>query len=364
MTAADMGAPARERHRASGHQALDTLARCRELVLPALRDAVARLHPEVGRIAAYSLGWCDADGTPQEDGAGKALRPALAVLAAETVGGKAQDAVPAAVAVELVHVFSLVHDDIIDGDERRRHRPTAWKAFGSGPALLAGDGLLALALDALAESTLHLLPRIRSEALHTLTGSLVELVNGQAADTAFERLPWTGREAVTVAQYNAMAAGKTGSLLGCSAALGALLGGADVDTADAMGRMGRNLGAAFQAVDDLLGIWGDPDVTGKPVFNDIRRRKKTLPVVAALAHGPAPDRLAALLAAPAEEGGEAGALDRIADLIREAGGRTFTVAQANRDLDRALRTLHGVSVDPAATAELMALAEFVVNRTH
>ncbi|MEV1023673.1 polyprenyl synthetase family protein [Streptomyces sp. NPDC050264] len=332
-----------------------TLERCRALVTPALRAAVERLAADVGAMAAYTFGWQDADGTPLAGAAGKGLRPAFAVLAAEAVGAPAEAAVPGAVAVELVHAFSLVHDDIMDGDERRRHRDTVWKAYGVGPAVLAGDALLALAVDTLAAAAPE---QDRAAAMDILTTALLELVNGQAADVAFETRPWTGPGAVSVDEYTAMAVGKTGSLLGCSAGLGALLGGAAPDTVAALDRMGRDVGLAFQAVDDLLGVWGDPALTGKPVRNDLREHKKTLPVVSALASGtPAGARLAGLL-------GDDAYLHEAARAIEAAGGRAFTSALAERHLERARLALDRVATDRAAAESLGALAAFAVTRTH
>ncbi|MFC7721898.1 polyprenyl synthetase family protein [Nonomuraea recticatena] len=226
------------------------LARCRQLLEPAMRATVADLHPWTERMAAFTLGWSDIDGTPVEADTGKGLRPALAMLCAEAAGGTFESAVPGAVAVELVHVFSLVHDDIIDSDERRRHRPAVWKAYGVGPAVLAGDALLALAVRSAASGP-H-----AAAAASLLSSALVELVHGQTLDMAFEERPWTGPEAVTVAEYTSMAADKTGSLIGCAAALGVTFAGAPAVLATRMYGMGRDLGLAFQMVDDVLGIWG------------------------------------------------------------------------------------------------------------
>ncbi|WP_162795519.1 polyprenyl synthetase family protein, partial [Nonomuraea lactucae] len=288
------------------------LARVRELLEPALRDTVAGLHPWGGDMAAFSLGWTEADGTPLDGHGGKRLRPALTLLCAEAVGGSAERAVPGALAVELVHVFSLVHDDIIDHDERRRHRESVWKAYGVGPAIITGDALLALAIRRLAAAG-------SPSAMSHLSAALVELVHGQSEDMAFEDRPWTGRAAVTIDEYCAMAARKTGALLGCAAAVGVALGGGPADLAERMYRVCRELGVAFQIVDDLLGIWGDPDITGKPIYSDLRRGKKTLPVLAALADGgPAATDLAALLAS-GEVTDES--LRHAAHLVERAGGR-------------------------------------------
>ncbi|MBF8189306.1 polyprenyl synthetase family protein [Nonomuraea sp. K274] len=335
-----------------GHPAFDrpggeAIDRCRRLLDPALRQAVSVLHPWGARMAAFTLGWSDVDGRPADGDGGKSLRPAFAMLSAEAVGGAAESALPAAVAVELVHAFSLVHDDIIDNDERRRHRDALWKAYGVGPALLAGDALLALAVGQLAS---------RPEAMRHLSAALIELVQGQTADMAFENRPWSGPNQVTIAEYTEMAAGKTGGLLGAAAAAGVALGGAP-ELSDRMWTMGRDLGVAFQIVDDMLGIWGDPGLTGKPVHSDLRRDKKTFPVLAALNSGDRPARaLAALL--------ESGATDEesvqeAAALVERAGGRAAARAAADSYVAAALATMDEHL--PHAT-DLRALCAALVNR--
>ncbi|MGW4569354.1 polyprenyl synthetase family protein, partial [Streptomyces sp. NPDC004561] len=273
------------------------LARCRELVRPALTEAVARMHPWVAEMAAYSFGWCEVGGAPAAAPGGKGVRQALAVLGAEAAGADGKAGVPAAVAVELVHAFSLLHDDIMDGDTTRRRRPAVWQAYGTGPAVLAGDALFALAVDTLAAA-----PR-GPGAVRLLSAALADLVRGQADDLLFADRPCEGPERVTEREYRSMAEGKTGALLGCAAALGAALGGAPEATVHALDRAGRRLGIAFQLVDDVLGIWGDPAVTGKPAGGDLREGRKTFPVLVALG-SPAGRRLPALLGSP-ERAGEA-----------------------------------------------------------
>nr|WP_237519638.1 polyprenyl synthetase family protein [Streptomyces sp. HUCO-GS316] len=335
------------------HAPLDTpqvLDRCRALVRPALRDAVARLHPWVGEMAAYSFGWCEVGGAPARASGGKGVRQALAVLGAEAAGAPGRAGVTAAVAVELVHVFSLVHDDIMDGDPARRGRPTVWSAYGTGPAVLAGDGLFALAVQTLAETAAG------PEALRLLSTALGDLVHGQADDLLFASRPWTGPRRVRPEEYRAMAEHKTGALLGCAAALGALLGGAPPATVAALDRAGRQLGTAFQIVDDVLGIWGDPEVTGKPVHADLRERKKTYPVLAALGSPlPAAGRLATLL----ESAGEPA---EAAALIEKAGGRSAALSRARRCVDSAEAALAGVPLEGRAAGELRSLLAFLVRR--
>ncbi|MGW1071991.1 polyprenyl synthetase family protein [Streptomyces sp. NPDC002537] len=333
------------------------LARSRALVEPALRAAVGSLHPEPRRMASFSFGWCEADGTPCAGSGGKGVRQALAVLATEAVGAPGGFAVPAAVAVELIHVFSLVHDDIMDGDERRRHRDTAWKAFGTGPAVLAGDALFALGVRTLAAAGGgHVGP-----AVGLLAEALGDLVHGQADDLLFETRPWTGPEAVGLPEYRAMAARKTGSLLACATALGPVLAGASPGEVGALSEAGRLLGPAFQAVDDLLGVWGDPLTTGKPVHSDLRRRKKTLPVLAALASGgAAADRLAGLLGAPGPL--SAADAERAAALVEAAGGREFALAEARRHVAAARERFAAVAVVESAADEFAALSTYLLDR--
>ncbi|MEE1754658.1 polyprenyl synthetase family protein [Streptomyces sp. SP18CS02] len=348
---------------ATAPSAAESLSRCRALVEPALRDRVGRLHAWPAEMAGYAFGWHEAgDGTgPGEarsaGSGGKGVRQALAVLCAEAAGASGGTAVDGAVAVELVHAFSLLHDDIMDGDETRRRRPAVWKAYGTGPAVLAGDALFALAYEVLAGSP----GPHGAEAVRRLSADLRDLVAGQSDDLLFERRPWTGPEAVPVDAYLRMAEQKTGALLGCAAALGALLAGAPAPTVRALSTAGRQLGVAFQAVDDVLGLWGDPATTGKPVLGDLRRRKKTLPVLAALAAGsPASGRLAALLEAPGEL--DADGLRRAALLVEEAGGREAATDEARRRLVLARRSLRSVPLEPGPAAELLALMPFVVGR--
>lgn len=338
----------------------DILARCRTLVQPGLQTAVDRLHPCLRRMAGFSFGWCDLEGTPKAGAgmSGKGVRQALAVLSAEAAGGSSEAAIPGAVAVELVHAFSLVHDDIMDGDETRRHRVTLWKAYGTGSAVLTGDALFALAVETMAN--------VRSEhattAMSHLATALTDLVCGQAEDIDLETRPWIGVEAVGVDEYRAMADHKTGSLISCATAIGAVLAGAPLPVIRALSLAGRHLGRVFQTVDDLLGIWGDPSVTGKPVFNDLRRGKKTLPVLAAIASNTAPGQhLGELLSS--RNGVEEHMLPRAATLIEEAGGRCLAHYESHRNLICALHILADAPITDSAAAELASLARFLDRRS-
>jgi geranylgeranyl diphosphate synthase, type I len=335
----------------------------RQLVEGAHRAAVAALPPSIRHMAGYHIGWWDADGT-QSVKAGKAIRPAFTLACARAAAGcctsprhgKHADpklahtgrAVDAAVAVELVHDFSLLHDDVMDGDVTRRHRPTTWMVFGVGQAILVGDALLAVAIRQLADA----------EAVAVLADAVQELCIGQSADLAFEQ-----RAEVAVAECQAVAEGKTGALLGAACQLGAMAAGADAATAEHYRTFGRELGLAFQLVDDLLGIWGDPAVTGKPAGSDLASRKKSLPVVAALSSGTrAGANLARLY-------GREGDLDRetiahAADLVEAAGGRAWASAEAGRRIDSAMDALAGARPGPAGASDLRTLSALIIGRNH
>ncbi|TWP46909.1 polyprenyl synthetase family protein [Lentzea tibetensis] len=340
--------------RTAGRPAGEVLAWSKAQVDPAARAAVDRMPESMGRIAAYHFGWCDGAGNPTRADGGKAIRPALVLLAAEAVGGLAPDAVPAAVAVELVHNFSLLHDDVMDGDTTRRHRPTAWTIFGTNPAILAGDALQTLAVDVLAASE-H--PRAL-DAIRSLGDAVVALLDGQAADIDFET-----RSDVSVPEVITMARGKTGALLGAACALGALFGGGTPEQVLHLRGFGESLGLAFQFVDDLLGIWGDPAVTGKSAHSDLESRKKSLPVVHALESGTsAGARLGALY--HRQEPLSAAELALAAELVDAAGGRAWAQQQADELLTVALDHLGSISPTPRAGAELAALAQLVTRRDH
>ncbi|MEV8427400.1 polyprenyl synthetase family protein [Streptomyces sp. HUAS 31] len=334
------------------------LERGRTLTTPVLRAAVDRLAPPMDTVSAYHFGWIDADGRPTAGDGGKAVRPALALLSAEVTGAAPEVGIPGAVAVELVHNFSLLHDDLMDGDEQRRHRDTVWKVHGPAQAILVGDAMFALANEVLLElGTVE-----AGRATRRLTTATRALIDGQAQDISYEH-----RDRVGVEECLEMEGNKTGALLASASSIGAVLAGADDHTADTLEKYGYHLGLAFQAVDDLLGIWGDPVSTGKQTWSDLRQRKKSLPVVAALAAGgPASERLGEILAADAKssdfENFSEEEFAARAALIEEAGGREWTAEEARRQHAVAVEALDAVDMPDRVRAQFTALADFVVVR--
>ncbi|MFF2850734.1 family 2 encapsulin nanocompartment cargo protein polyprenyl transferase [Streptomyces sp. NPDC058001] len=334
-------------------EAMAILERARTGVDPELRRAIEGLPGSTRRIARYHFGWEHADGSPAAGNAGKAIRPALVLTAVRALGGQPATAVRAAAAVELTHNFTLLHDDVMDRDATRRHRPTAWTVFGDADAILAGDALQALAHRLLAEDP-H---PAASTAAARLAACVIELCAGQQADTAMER---RSPHEVTLDDSLAMAEAKTGALIGCACALGALYAGSGEEEVEALDAFGREAGLAFQLIDDVIGIWGDPRRTGKPAGADLLARKKSLPVVAALASGtPAAAELAELYEAPPDEAD----LERTVQAVEAAGGRDWAQLHAADRMARAVHQLSRAVPDPEAAGGLLALAEFVTRRT-
>ncbi|WP_280408326.1 polyprenyl synthetase family protein [Nocardia brasiliensis] len=335
---------------AAAHAAV-VLARARRQCELPLRAAVGTLPEPLNLMAAYHLGWCDAEGNPTDDGWGKGLRAALVFGAASACGVTPESVAPAAVAVELVHNFTLVHDDVMDGDRQRRARATVWTIWGVPQAICLGDALHALAIRTL---TAALPGAVGVEATALLESAIVALCRGQSNDCLFET-----RSNVRAEDYLTMAAGKTGALTGCATALGALCAGARASTVAEFEAFGRELGLAFQLIDDILGIWGDPATTGKPAGGDLLRRKRSYPVVAALASGTA----AAIELDKLYRSSKPMTMTdvaRAAAAVQAAGGKRTARLQAEERVSAALAALP----NPHRAADLLTLVKFAVNRNH
>ena len=325
--------------RDNGTTVLDTLARAKSLVEPALDEVGRRLSPELRPVVLHHL-----------SGGGKLVRATLALLSAKAAGAEEETGLVGAVAIELVHNFSLIHDDIIDGDVERRHVPTVWAKFGVGPALIAGDGLLTLAFQLLLEEP----TAERVKATRLLADATQSMIVGQGEDINSEH-----RSSLTLEECLRMEAGKTGALLACASSIGAVLAGADEAVVAALSDYGQHLGLAFQAVDDILGVWGDPQVTGKPVGNDLRLRKKTLLISVANSKGF--DVFAETGSANEQEMSDAQVTEAM-ELLDDCGARYETLEMAETSLAAALASLQRVPLDPTAVRELTAIAHYVIER--
>ncbi len=320
------------------------LDRAKNLVDPAIAAALGGLCEELRVPAEYHF-----------QGRGKGTRPALAILSTEAVGAPSETGVPGAVAIELIHDFSLIHDDIIDNDAERRHRATVWAKFGIGVGVVVGDALHALAFEVLMSDPTP--PRVK--ATKHLADAVSGMITGQSMDMAFEE-----RSNITLEQCLAMEQGKTGALLSYASSVGAILAGAHDEVVEGLAAYGSHMGIAFQAVDDLLGIWGDPERTGKPAGADLRERKKSLPVVIALNSGTSvAGELADLYGRPHLEAEDIEAARALVDV---GGGREGAQALARTHLDLAMSALDSVTQNESVVAEVVeemrSLAQFIVGR--
>jgi geranylgeranyl diphosphate synthase type I len=323
----------------------------------------ACLPMPAGRLArfygmmAYHLGWQDAAFRPAAARTGKRLRPLLCLLAAEAVGGDWQDALPAAAAVELLHNFTLIHDDIEDHSPLRRGRPTVWSIWGIPQAINVGDGLFVLARMALFRLRERGVgPETVLQAVALLDRAILHICEGQYLDLSFE-----GDTEVTEEAYTEMIAAKTAALIEVAVHLGGLVGGGSSDEISSLRRYGAALGLAFQVQDDLLGVWGKEEETGKPAAADLYSRKLGLPVVHALAHAPAKDRAALARLYQSQEPLDAKAAEWVLELLERAGSRRYTEAVAAAYHAQALAALEGLP-DTSARRALAEIASLLVGR--
>lgn len=291
---------------------------------------------------------------------GKMVRPALCLLSCEAVGGERGRALPAAAAIELIHNFTLIHDDIEDGSHSRHGRDTVWRVWGEAQAINAGDGMFVLAhLAAFRLVEAGASPSLALQAARLLDEACLALCEGQHLDLEFEK-----RLDVSVEDYLAMISGKTAALMGAATAVGALLGGAPQDTVNAFSEFGRCLGLTFQIQDDVLGIWGDTAQTGKPAGDDIVARKKSFPVVHALRHASEEDRgrLHRIYSGDTVEPERVG---EVLAILERSGARARSEEAAAHHVDDALSGFDGLQrpgLVPARRRELEALALYLVHR--
>lgn len=255
-------------------------------IKPLLSSVELELQRQVSRLdqprtkpfhemLTYHMGWTGEGAGPEATG--KRIRPLMVLLTAASCGGDWQKALPAAAAVELVHNFSLVHDDIQDNSPKRRGRDTAWVKWGAPMAINVGDALFVLSNQAIIDLKEYYSAETVVKAAEILHNTCLDLTRGQFLDMSYEK-----RTDLSTDDYWPMIAGKTAALLSACCHIGAVLGGADEEKQDAYRSFGQYLGLAFQVQDDILGIWGNEAVTGKSAASDLVEGKNSLPVLAGL----------------------------------------------------------------------------------
>ncbi len=309
-------------------------------------------HSGLFGMLQYHLGWVDTAFIPSQAQAGKRVRPVLCLLTCEACGGNWEQALPAGAAVELVHNFSLIHDDIEDRDKTRRGRPTIWAVWGEAQGINAGDTLFAitqLTLSRLFE--LQVPAETVVAAFRLLNHTCVVLTGGQYLDIGFE-----SKTDVPVADYLAMIERKTAALVACSCEMGALIANAPDDQREHLRAFGYHLGLTFQMRDDVLGIWGDPALTGKPVGADIARRKKSLPILHGLEHSA---ELGTLLA---QESLSTADVQHATELLQETNSRAYAEQLAREHHAQALAALEEANLHGPAAQAIHELAQKLLNR--
>jgi geranylgeranyl diphosphate synthase type I len=333
----------------------EVLYRYRDAIELEIRKTLSGGDSPIDEMLRFAMGWTD-EGMPT---LAKCIRPTFCLLTCESLGGDLEQALPVAVALELVHSFSLIHDDIEDGDETRHHRPSLWSAYGRGPAVLAGAALWSVAYRTLDRSQEHGLSADRVlAARRVLNDACREMIEGQHQDLTYEL-----RTDVSLDEYLDMIGHKSAALLGAALQLGALVAGADDEESRRFASFGREIGLAFQIRDDILGIWGEGSATGKPVGADIAHKKKSLPVVQAFEQVVGPDRdiLRAAYAKPAVDDDD---VYRVLDVLQRWNCRNFAQGLAEDYRARAMDALARTSILPEDRRGFDDLTSFILERDY
>ena len=307
----------------------------------------------------YYLGWSDVEGKPRTATEGKALRPTLCLFACEAGGGSRRDAMPAAVALEFIHNFSLIHDDIQDWDETRHHRPTLWAIWGVPKALAAGN-ILRVTADICLEDLVEtgVAPDRALSAIAVLTEAYLHMIEGQYLDLTYE-----GRPDIEIDEYLDMISRKTGALIRSSLKLGAVIGTEDEATIEALMECGRSLGYLFQIRDDVLGVWGDQRTTGKPVGADIRRKKNSFPVVYAMSRATGQDG-ELLRRTYSKDALDDEDVATVLGVMERVKTKEYAQSLAAEHADNALDAVSGIDLAPNTFRQLEELVQFLMVREY
>jgi geranylgeranyl diphosphate synthase type I len=324
-----------------------------------LKFAVGAASLPMYDMMRYHLGWIDREGKPQTATAGKRLRPILCLLACQAVGGEWRQALPAASAVELVHNFSLIHDDIQDSSQERRGRATVWYIWGKPQAINVGDGMHALALSSLLRLEDGGVPHSKVvRAARILGEASLKLCEGQYLDISYEN-----RLDVGIHEYMEMIGCKTAALFRCSLEIGALLGSDDELALTHLKLFGHHLGMTFQVHDDVLSIWGDEKTTGKPNTSDIEMKKKTLPIVYALEKVRGEDKKRLWEIYRKDTIGPAD-VATVLKILNRIDAKGFAQDTSERFYRQALTELNATGLPEPAKEELKTVAAFLLKREY
>ncbi|MBG0787767.1 MAG: polyprenyl synthetase family protein, partial [Anaerolineaceae bacterium] len=337
---------------------LMTLEKLQTILVPQIEDALQefmhtidfRSSAELGQMLRYHMGW--EDDSSAKASKGKRLRPLIVLLTTGAFGDSPARGMPAAVAVELLHNFTLIHDDIEDQSPMRHGHPTLWHKYGTAQAINAGDALFSIAQLSILDLAKTCNQYVVLEATRAFNQMCLHLTQGQYLDISFE-----SRSDVTVEAYKDMIAGKTAALIAYTSGLGALISGQTATEFHKLSEFGEYLGLAFQIQDDILGIWGNPNITGKSAASDILTRKKTLPNLFGLAQCPEFRVLWEKETLTQDQ------VNQMAELLEQCGVREQVESEANSLTEQAFTALSSVFPEPNDYSKaLFELAQMLLNR--
>lgn len=303
----------------------------------------------------YHLGWTDEKFNAIQADPGKRIRPLICLVTCEALGSDWHSALPVAAAIELVHNFSLIHDDIEDDSDTRRGRQAVWKVWGLAQGLNAGDGMFVLSRLALGRMPQRGLSVQKWAAVSSeFDAATLALCQGQFLDLSFE-----SRFDVSVDEYLEMIRGKTAALISAAARFGAMLATDNNELVATLARFGKNIGLAFQITDDILGIWGDPNVTGKSAATDILTKKKSLPVIIGFNNARCGEKLRTMYRQPSLSGTDVGS---VLGWLGEAQARERAQKIADEFRVAAVAALDDTKIKNAAMGHLREIADVMTNR--
>ena len=329
----------------------------RNSIEEALASVVSSDDLNLKNMLRYHMGWEDEHGHPTVSGTGKGLRSSLCVYACEAVGGTASQSLSLAASVELIHNFSLIHDDIQDEDTERRHRPTLWSIWGKPMALQAGNVLRVLAdMGPQQLNQKEVDPDILASCSKILTTACLEIIEGQFLDLSFE-----GKTDIGISRYIDMITRKTGALIRSAMHLGAISGTENPRDIESLANCGHYLGLLFQIRDDYLGIWGSDKETGKPTGSDIIRKKNSLPIVYGLerADDPLKKRIRQIYSQVDIQSDD---VDMVISLLEDTKAPEYINKLALENANKARKAIEHVSLIPGASTDLEELLDFLLNR--
>ncbi len=330
-----------------------------EAEMLAIRREQVAVAPILWEIVDYQFGWDLDDQAARRQISGKKIRPLLMALVAQAISGDYHHVLPAGAALELLHNFTLIHDDVMDKSLERRHRPAVWTRWGNTQAINAGDGLYALAnLSSARLLDQGMPPRRVVEMVRAMSQACLWTAEGQMLDISFET-----RATVSTAEYITMITHKTGTLIEGAARIGALLSTDDETVIQSYAQFARQLGIAFQVRDDYLGVWGDEAQTGKSATSDIREKKKAYPFLAAVERASEADR-ATLLDLYAQETLSDADVQTVLAIFNRAGAAEQTDRVAEEYYTSALAHLDRTGIENDTQVTIRQLAAFLNQRAY